>query len=442
MKYLNSKTLTKLISLLIVLFFLLTCSGCQKIEEENKPPEFTVDVAKALIRQDEIVTKIFICNGLCGEEDVFDYVAVDEESQYSSFEELLWLVDSTYLPDSGDKDYFLSYPEIGDKSVIERDGKTYVFKHKGSGFNDFIDVETVSVEDTDVETEKTIKAITETGREVKMTAVLNEDNWLLKRGHYRMSEQPPFEVTFPNTNLGSLSKFSGSVLVIKLFVSDLKTSFTEEEEAEFGKRVETAANFIQSEAKRYGNNVNLTISSAYFHHNGFISDRILDFDTDFAETGFGNLKKFAEANYDLNRYDNYFFVVCFNKELETSWERYEGTKETMHYFGERICIGTNTTDYEIAISTLNLLGAVDFAEEDCDDYLKSLYNRYFPNDVFSKGALADASITPFNAYQCGIIKDLERIYRVFNYEKDKTPEESEEPDESQENEQSEENENG
>jgi hypothetical protein len=393
-------------------------TACEKQEvDPNVPTEFTVETAKELLRQDEIITKIFVCNGLCGEEDVLDYVEVSEESQYSSFEELTKLLDTTYLPESGIKDFYLNYPEIGDNSVIEREGKTFVFKHPGSGYNDFLDLETVSVTDTEDEAMKIISAKTESGRELTFNAVYSEQKWLLKETVFASAEEEKFNVDFVNAELGSLSKFSGNVLVIKFFISDLRTSFTDEEEAIFGEKIETSVNFIKDEAKRYGNNVHVTYSSAYFKHSGFITDRIIDFDADFAETGFGTLRKFAEANYDLTQYDNYFFVVCFNKELETSFECYEGTKETAHYFGERVCIGTNATEHEICVSVLSLLGAVNFENELCGDYLKSLHKYYFPNDVFYKETLEGAMISPFNAYVIGIKKDLERIYRVFNYEK-------------------------
>ncbi len=417
MKYLKHFNFTNLIILLLVSSLCLTFVGCDEKIDPNVPTEFTVENAQELLRQDEIATKIFVCNGLCGEEELLDYVEVSEDSQYSSYEEVIKLLDTTYHPEGGAKDFFLNYPSIGDNSITEREGKTFAFKHPGSGYNDFVDYETVEVEETDDSAKKTIKAKTESGREVTFDAVYGEQKWRLSQSIYSMAQEEKFDVDFVNAELGSLARFSGKVLVIKFFATDLKTSFTQEEEDALSQKIETSINFVKDEAKRYGNNVHVTYASAYFQHSGFFADNVIDFDADFAETGFGTLRKFAEANYDLSQYDNYFFVVCFNNEIETSFASYEGTKETAHYFGERICIGTNATEHDICIATLSLLGAVNFENELCSDYLKSLYKYYFPNEVFFQDNLEGAIISPFNAYVTGMSKDLERIYRVFNYEK-------------------------
>ncbi len=420
MKYKNHSFLTKLIILVLSLLLVCTFCACSSDNDEEiveNVPELTIKQAKELVRLDKIVTEIFVCNALCSGKSVASYVAVSSESQYSKFSEIERLLDSTYLPDSGDKKFFMNYPEVGEKAISQKDGKTLAFEHRGSGFDGFIKPESISVVKTDSESKRIIKAKNESGKEVKLTAVFHDGKWLLEHGVYHVTKKENVTEPFALSNLGSLSEFSGKILVVELFVSDRESLFTDEEEKVFHQKIKTAVDFVSEESKRFGNKPEIVYETLYFDHDGVLGGKSLDFDIVFAETGFGTLKKFAESNFDLTEYDNYFFAVCLNKESQTAYNAYNGEKETEIYFGERIHVGKSSTEHEICVSMLALMGANDFSDEQYDEYTKSLFKSYFPDEVLVKDGLKGASLSSVTAFACGITDELDPIYRVFKYEK-------------------------
>lgn len=424
MKYNNSSILKKLISFLLVCVLSLCFTACNSGEESGSnssvesviEPSFASDQAIELIKRDRLITDIFINNSLC-EDKSLDAVAL-LSGEYSSFSEIEALLDSTYTVSGGNKEFFLSYPENHIASVSGIDGKTFVFNHIGSSYDDFINESSVLVENGANENEMLIKCKTELGKGIELKAVCENDIWRLEKGVYMLNGLTPTKTykKFPLSEYGSFMEFSGNVLVIELFVTDNQSEFTSSEETEFHKRVENAVGYIKEQASSYGNEVNVTYESAYFDHAGVLGTRALDFDIVFAETGFGSLQSFADANFDLAAYDNYVFVVCMNKNADVSYACYNGSDEKQIYFAERLIMGKNTTDIEVCVSLLRLLGAYSFNEGLCDEYTESLYNEYFPHDIMVSESLAYSVMSPVTAYACGITDELIPIYRVFFYE--------------------------
>ncbi len=388
-------------------------------ETSDKTVALTLDVAKELVEKDKKIIGIFACNSLSSSETSVGYVPLAENHEFRDFEKIRELLASTYASDSGELDSFLAYPIETLPSVCDKDGVTNVFYHKGSRFDDFAVSDSLSVETSPEDGKSLIKARTVSGREVTFEAVYENEKWLLKNSLLSLIPvDNSCDKEFPLSDSGSLSEFSGNVLVINFFISDVNYKFTEEEEQSFASRVSTAVDHLASEAEKLGGEVNVTYENAYFTHVGNIGNGDLAFDIVFSETGFGTLRKFAEKNYDLSQYDNYFFAVCFNKECENLYKANDGTDMTEVYYGERLFVGSNTTEEDIARMVLKLAGAYDYRSGVCDEYTESLYKAYFPNDVFSEGALDKSTVSPVTAYSCGIVKELPELYQIFIYTQD------------------------
>lgn len=424
MKYKKINTDKKLILILLSAVLLLAFSACEDEAEESSEivsvseqvNPLTVETAVELIERDELITEMFINNSLCGEENGSASLnAVDESNEYASFSAIQDLLDNTYTESGEYKKMLLNYPEGHIASVSGIEGRTYVFDHIGSRYNDFVMTATVEVKESGKETEKLITARTRTNTEIEFTALYENGKWLLDKGIYLLNRGEPteFDEKLSYSALGSFSELKGEVLVIELFISDKESEFTSEEETAYHERINTVFGFLEDEAARYGNGFNITYKKTYFEHSGIIGTRGLDFDIVFAETGFGTLQNFADANCDLSAYDNYVFVVCLDKEAEISFNRYEGSNETEIYFAERVIIGNNADEHELAVSLLKLMGAYGYDEGLCDEYTESLYSVYFPNDIMNTEELTDAILSPVTAYACGISDDLEPLYRVF-----------------------------
>ncbi|MBQ4316781.1 MAG: hypothetical protein IJC20_00900 [Clostridia bacterium] len=391
-------------------------SSQESVTESIDESAFDVDDAIRLVELDKTVIDMFINNSLCDDKSV-ESVAVTS-GEYVNFDAVESLLDSVYIANGNNKETFLAYPEGHTPSVSNVDGKTFVFNHIGSKYDDFIVTSSVTVSETENENEMIITAKTESGKDVELKAVCENENWLLESSLYLVNkvETSKTDSKFPLSDYGSFMKFSGKVLVIELFVSDSASGFTSVEEKEYHSRIEKAFNYITEQAETYGKEVTVDYKSTYFEHFGTIGPNVIDFDIVFAETGFGTLQKFADANCDLAAYDNYVFVVCMDKDIKATFSCYDGSDRTQIYFAERAVIGRNSTDVEICVSVLRLLGAYGFDEGICDEYTESLYNAYFPYDIMVSGSLTFSKMSPVTAFACGITDELDPLYRVFFYE--------------------------
>lgn len=442
MKY-NNLRLTKLIILLLATALCCSLSSCGDKASDPSGNQFasgsetssdagkfvlSLEEAAALVEKDKKVIELFVCNSLCGDKTSAAFVPLSEESEYYEFSAVEALLSSVYLPSGDESEFFLSYPLESAPSLSETEGKTRVFFHPESGFDDFIDPETVSVEVGKAENEKLVKAKTLSGREVSLTAVYEGGAWYLKNSLFNSNpaESEKCEKLFPASNSGSLAKLSGRVLVIELFVYDNNASFTDEEEAAFHTRISSAVDYLASEAERYGGEVEIVYESVYFHHAGTVGNGDLPFDITIGDTGFGTLQKLAESHFDLSGYDSYFFAVCFNRECEPLFKVYDNTDSSEAYFGERLFVGTNTSETVICRNVLSMLGAYDYRSGLCDEYREQLYQAYFPNDVMASEISEGAQMSPVTAYCCGVTDDLDPLYRIFLYEKENSSAESEE----------------
>ncbi len=379
-------------------------------EDSNVAPELSTKEALELLERDRLLTEIFVCNSLFGEsEKVAKPVPLDDEHEYASFSKIESLLDSTYLADGGNKQYFLSYPSAETPSISEKDGKTFAFYHEGSGFSDYLDEKTAKIFNGETEYEKIIKGKSLSGKDVELKVVYKNDKWLLEKGIFMVNpENLMVSTLFSNSYLGSLPKLSGKILVIEFYITDDKTKFSAEEIQEFHNRVKTGFDVIQTQALDMGGNLEFVYDDQYFSHDGVLGDNALSFDVVFAETGFGTLRGYAESEFITSDYDGYVFAVCLNKEVVTSCERYENTTETQHYFGERIFMGTNTSSSEIAWDLLCLAGMETY---ETDSYTDSLYRAYFPKDFAV--CKEEPVMSKVTAFACGIVSEMESLYEPF-----------------------------
>ncbi len=439
MKCLKSDFSTKLIILLLSVSLVLAFCACSdEIEESSEEiseesfvlPDFsqeelpeddgylTKEEAIELLEADKLVTDIFINQSLCDERDESaEYQGLPVENEYVNFKAVMALLENTYSSSGGCIDEFLSYPQGLPAAVTEKGGRTYVFRHPTERFFDSVKLDTVTVSDTEAATVKTITATTVHSDTVTFNAVLEKGRWRLEKGLFQLKPFEEFEYTqpFPFSNVGSFKSLSGSLLVIEFFVTDKQTEFTYEEEQEYHGRISTAIDYLVDTAAEYGKTLEPAFKKAYFAHDGILGSRSLDFDIMFADTGFGTLKDFAEANFDLSQYDNYVFVVCLDKEVESSCEMFRNTDQTRFYYGERAIIGNKTTPAEICASMFKTSGAYAFDEGICDPYIELLYHAYYKKDVVISGSLADSNVSPVTAYACGLIDSLDRINSIFYF---------------------------
>lgn len=417
--------LTKLIcilSALMLCFALFACVNSEDdgatsaTEEISQAPVLSQETAIKLIEQDKLITEIFVCNSLCDSNNTkAERIFVSEDNQYYYFSAIESLIDSTYVKNSGDKSFFFAYPANNVPSVMNDGGVTSVFNHKGSSYDGFINTDSISVSDTDDENIKTINGKTEQGSDIQFRAVFQNEVWLLEKGIYRLN--PPQETEFSsrmdNSRLGSFSTLKGEILVIELFITDEESQITAAEEKAFHQKIAAAAESLAIQAASYGEKTNFTYKTAYFEHENVLGLRVLDFDLMFAETGFGTLEAFAGANFEISEYDNYLFVVCMDKKIETSVGVFDGTQDTEHYFGERILISPSADEQDIYISMLQLLGAYGYNQGKLDTYTESLYGFYFPNDCMLAEDMSLSVMSPVTAYICGVTDKLDRLYRIF-----------------------------
>ena len=410
---------------MLAILLVISLSACGEEEEQSLPEEETsvaptLDHAQAvaLLERDKLITDIFVNNYLCkGNYQEAKPQAVELGNECADFLSIFALLGSTYTESGGCITEFLNYPEGHTPSVSAVDGRTYVFNHIGSRFEGHTFASTAVVEDTENENVKIITAKTYGGESVSYKAVHKEGVWLLEEGIFRLNSQTaaPCTEEFPYTGHGSLSSLSGEVLVIELFVTDKQSKISSEQEAEFHSNTVAAMEYITNAAAKYGSKMSVSYETAYFNHENVIGSRPLDFDIIFSETGFGTLKAFAEENYDLSAYDNYLFLVCMNKDISISHAANANTPLTEIYYGERVICRTDSTASDLCVEILKLAGAYSYNEGKCSKYVESLFFEYFEGEIMLTGSLSFSEMSPVTAYACGLINDLDPLYRVFFY---------------------------
>ena len=442
MKYVKIDLLTKLIIFALLLALSVTFCSCNgdtedvssipdgSEEESFVLPDYSEEElleddgilskeeAVELLAADRLIIDIFINQSLCDDGDESaEYQGLPVESEFVNFKAVTSLLERTYTANGGCIEDFLSYPQGLPPAVTQKNGRTYVFRHATERFSDPVYPETASVSDTDKADEKLITATTRYSKQVTFKAKLEDGNWRLEKGNYQLNPFEELKITekLPFSDIGSFRTLSGKLLVIEFFVTDKQTQFTDAQEQEYHGRISTAIDYLVDAAAEYEKTLEPTYKKAYFKHSEVLGDRALDFDIMFAETGFGTLRTFAEENYDLSEYDGYLFVVCLNKDIESSCAFFENTDQTRVYFGERVIIGNQTSNSEICASMLKLAGAYSFDEGRIDEYTEALYRAYYEDDILVSGNMADSKISPVTAYACGLTDHLDRNNSIFYF---------------------------
>ncbi len=423
MKYLNLKPIKNLIITLLTASLLLC--GCGETESTSSDPsseissdvskeenELTPEIALELLNRDKEITEMFVCNSLCDKASKsVSPMPLSDENEYASFSAVRALLESTYSAKGGNIEYFLSYAPVNIPSVSEKDGKTYVFNHSGNGYSDYMDFASAKIHKGKKKNERLIKGKSISGRELEIKVVYENDKWLLEKGIFMLNPENSVAAnSFSCSNLGSLKKLSGRILVVEFFVFDKETDMPSEKETEFHNKIQNVFQGMADQASKLNTSLMFDYQPAYFKHDYIVGNKSIDFDIVFAETGFGTLKNFAESQYDLSRYDGYVFVVCMNKDVESSYNRNDSASTTEFYYGERMFIGNNTTEAEMAAFLLNIAGMEMF---DGNDYCDSLYRVYFPNDYASGNSSAEKEMSVVTAYACGMVPELKAFYSPF-----------------------------
>ncbi len=418
----------KLIVLLLAVSVCLTmfaCGGEDESEfisnEETSVEETSVvienevlndEVILNLIENDRRAIKMFMCNSLYdGSKDSAVAVPVSDEEfvEYSS----LWaFLESIYTADSGMLEYFTGYPGYGGKALSSIRGRTYALYIPRSSFQSFIYSKTVvytELEDGRVE----IDARTVDGIDVTLYAVRESGRYKLTYSLCTLLvKEDEGNEKFPMSELGSCSSFEGSMLVIELFLSDKKSDFDSGTEDAFHNTVSSAKNRLITECEAYGHTPTVTYQRAYFDHTSEFENKIYALDMMFSSTSFESLGGFADAGFDLENYDNYMIIVCVNKNIGTTTNRYESSAETEPYYAERIIIGNDTTELSISKSIISLFGAEDYSSGKFSKYTSDLYKQYFSDEMFFA---ENGTISPVNAFASGMTDELDDMLEIFRY---------------------------
>ncbi len=429
MKYKNLTSPKKLILILLALALSLLLCACGDSEESESASEsvaeetseigyLTRERALELIAKDTEIIKMFLCGSLCENKETALPQRVSQGSEYAEFSAVEALLASTYYQGGGAAEYFLSYPELGEKAVQNNNGETYVAYHKGSEYSDFAMPSVVELQPID-DSSCRLKVQLLSGESVELKALLSNGAWVLENSLCRViaEKENGKPQRFSHSLMGSLTDMGGDILVIEFFYSDNYSKITEKEESDFHYKVSNAVSYVVNAAADYGRETFVTYERAYFEHRGILGNHELSFDLMFAETGFGTLQQFAEKNYDLSLYNGYMFFVCMNRDTETTFNVYTSNQVANEdpelYFAERIFVGNKSSSEDLARAFMCLLGATDFCAEGSDKYLSELYLSYFPNDPFCNGGLNGAEMSPVAAYACGMTDKLDPMLEIF-----------------------------
>ncbi|MBO4452692.1 MAG: hypothetical protein J5793_02035 [Clostridia bacterium] len=386
----------------------------QASDPESVIPELDRDTALALVAADREITDLFMNNRLASPGYTHS-TKVTIGTGYYYYAPIEELFASTYLPTGPAKEFFESYPGYGEPAVSNKDGYTYSFYHPGSGFDGFLDETVIVVRPGEQPDRRIIRSATLSGVRVTLDCVYHEGKWLLEKGLYlSLPEESDFcDAEYPGSRLGSLSEFSGNILAVELYVSDDESGFDKEKEELYSSKIDTALDYLVSEASRYGEAPVIDRAKAYFDHKGALGTGMYDLDIMFASTSLGTLDGLVKKQFDTEGYDGYLVFVCLDKEVPTYFDRYEGTSSTEIYYAERVIIGSGSEVSDIALGVLGLLGASDFGTDYCEEDISKIFGVYFPDEIMLTKDITNGHVSPVNAFICGMTDGLEKLLRAF-----------------------------
>lgn len=417
----------KIISLLLIIAVCISLVSCGDGEVSSSAPNgeetsaesghpLTKDIAVGLLAQDEALTRIFINNELVNTE-VANAMPVNPESEYSDYSAVEALINNTYLPSGGTKEFFESYPGVGEPAVSNHDGKSYVFYHAGSEYSDFISEVSIKIDDSDDPDKCSLTAYTHIGTRVTLDFSYSGGRWLLDKGLFRsLPEQSDYcNLEFPLSRIGSMSEFRGDILAIELYISDREGGFDPDEEEACSAKIKEALDYLAEQGERFGETANIKHERVYFEHNDILGTGVFDLDIMFAGTTLLSLEGLLSVSCDLDAYDNYVVFVCVDKNVATEAMRYDATETSELYYAERVTVTKQSTPSEIALCVLDLLGAYNYDGRYCDAYTTRLFASYFPNEIMLTKDIESGSVSPVTAYISGMTDELKTIYYPFFY---------------------------
>lgn len=239
--------------------------------------------------------------------------------------------------------------------------------------------------------------------------------------------------------VGSAEKLDGKILVVTIFLSDLESSWTPENELQVKERVETAGDFIEESAAFYGTEVEIISDEGYnsdlsyeCYYNGYVYDfdslgeNFLD---PFQETLLDEISADIPTQQLLSKYDaeGIAYVGVANKDGRSYAYPYDEAYG-QDYFNECCCLFFTDETYSgveppavYAHEILHLFGAQDLYEgsdETYNEFSSGQYDfiaRNYSNEIMyttydTRGYSVDNwvsnELTEITAYYLGWIDTL------------------------------------
>ncbi|HBR31508.1 MAG: hypothetical protein PHD46_03985 [Eubacteriales bacterium] len=415
----------RITAILFVLLFIL--AGCDTKTEDsltesiNEMPknqviewdnDSLIDTAKQLLYSDRLVTELFVGGKLTKLVDVSNKNPIDFASaagtEYEDFTAIEKLLTKTYSIAGNTITKYLTLPKYGNRSILSVSGKTYFSFHYTEDF-DGIDIESITISDGENENVKNI-----TAGQYRIPMVYDGGVWLLEDSVYFLSREaerkPESDYVFPLMNQGTAKALTGRIMVVEIFVSDSKSSFTDEDITAFETKVSESFEYIKNAAPN-GSEFEVEYEKLKFKHSKssiiFSSEDQTNFDLVLATTDYKNLDKYINENFNTFGYDSYLAIVCVNK-TGSGYAKPYTQEEADIFTAERCVMFPNDGKIALARNILSVFGA----QTPSDPYLKELLTSYCKNDIMLSGD-EDSVISELTAYQAGLSKQLDRQFHSF-----------------------------
>lgn len=383
------------------------------IDISKQSNEMLLETAKQLIESDKLVTELFVGGMLAKLVDVKGRNSIDfipaAGSEYEDFYTIEKLLTSTYSVSGGTITKFLTFPKYGNRSILSVDGKTYFTFHYTENLKG-IDTDSITLSDGSSDNEKII-----TAGEYTVSMVYDGSAWLLEDSIYflykEQQESVESELVFPSMNKGSAAALSGKILVAEIFVSEKKTSFTDEKKENYLSKIEESFDYISKAAEAYEGSFTVDYKQFSFTHKtkiDFALDEPYAFDFVLAETSYENLDKYIKSNIDILNYDGYLVIICADKAGRGYAQPYvEGEPDVIK--SERCVLFSSDDTAGLTKNILTLFGA----EQQTDEYQKKLMESYCKNEIMTASSIQEAVLSELTAYQVGLTKQLNRQFYAF-----------------------------
>lgn len=425
----------KLFILLLITLLCLTSCDTDKAEQSEVSEELSVSeeseisaedfspvekdevlsAAEALLEKDIELMGVFAGGTLSGEEKNGKYTVA--EGKYGEYSVLKNAVLEIYASEET-AERLLSYPDYGEASVAEADGKT-VFNY--TYVNDFaataksFTVSLVSFDDTTANV-----TVSVSGKNIPAKLERVDNQWKLSQSVYfsyldseiekQVSEGWENSIYLGSKqNSGSAPKLTGKFLVLNVFLNDTFSTWEDDQRKKVEDSVDTACEWIVTKSRGY-KDANLVIDtrSLFYIHRGTVATNyeMAWLDVMFQETVYVDVNGYVESNTPEG-----YAGVCVLFHIWKDGQDYlipcdKENTDYLTYFGERAMFfysnrgGHSDSAYVSVI--LQLCGGESFVKREDTAEIRALFpDEILLENTFAKLPLQEYSVSPLTAFLLG-----------------------------------------